>query len=34
MKDGAILNDETVAVLVEQSLIQAEAGTDIIAPST
>jgi len=31
--DGAILNDETVAVLVEQSLIQAEAGTDIIAPS-
>lgn len=33
MKDGAILNDETVAVLVEQSLIQAEAGTDIIAPS-
>jgi len=33
MRDGAILNDETVAVLVEQSLIQAEAGTDIIAPS-
>ncbi|MDE4910006.1 porphobilinogen synthase [Methylobacterium sp. 092160098-2] len=33
MKDGAVLNDETVAVLVEQSLIQAEAGTDIIAPS-
>ncbi|WP_232631302.1 porphobilinogen synthase [Methylobacterium sp. Leaf118] len=31
--NGAILNDETVAVLVEQSLIQAEAGTDIIAPS-
>jgi porphobilinogen synthase len=28
-----ILNDETVAVLVEQSLIQAEAGADIIAPS-
>src|SRR3712207_3243342 len=28
-----ILNDETVAVLVEQSLIQAAAGTDIIAPS-
>ncbi|MBP29743.1 porphobilinogen synthase [Methylobacterium sp.] len=33
MKDDAVLNDETVAVLVEQSLIQAEAGTDIIAPS-
>jgi porphobilinogen synthase len=33
LRDGAILNDETVAVLVEQSLIQAEAGTDIIAPS-
>ncbi len=33
LRDGAILNDETVALLVEQSLIQAEAGTDIIAPS-
>jgi porphobilinogen synthase len=32
--DGeCVLNDETVAVLVEQSLIQAAAGTDIIAPS-
>ena len=30
---GRILNDETVAVLAEQSLIQAEAGADIIAPS-
>ncbi|MFL5082782.1 MAG: porphobilinogen synthase, partial [Microvirga sp.] len=28
-----ILNDETVAVLVEQSLIQAQAGADVIAPS-
>jgi porphobilinogen synthase len=28
-----ILNDETVAVLAEQALIQAEAGADIIAPS-
>jgi porphobilinogen synthase len=28
-----ILNDETVAVLAEQSLIQAEAGADVIAPS-
>ena len=30
---SAILNDETVAVLVEQSLVQAEAGADVIAPS-
>ena len=30
---GAILNDETVAVLIEQSLVQAEAGADVIAPS-
>ena len=28
-----IPNDETVAVLVEQSLVQAEAGADVIAPS-
>ena len=33
LKDGAILNDATVAILVEQSLIQAEAGTDVVAPS-
>jgi porphobilinogen synthase len=33
MRDGEILNDETVAVLVEQALVQAEAGCDIIAPS-
>ena len=32
-EDGRILNDETVAVLVEQALIQAEAGADVIAPS-
>ncbi|MEX2034035.1 MAG: porphobilinogen synthase [Xanthobacteraceae bacterium] len=31
--DGVILNDETVAVLVQQALTQAEAGCDIIAPS-
>lgn len=31
--DGEILNDETVAVLVRQALVQAEAGCDIIAPS-
>jgi porphobilinogen synthase len=33
MRDGLILNDETVAVLVEQALVQAEAGCDVIAPS-
>jgi porphobilinogen synthase len=33
LRDGAILNDETVAVLVRQALVQAEAGCDIIAPS-
>ena len=32
-EDGRILNDETVAVLVRQALVQAEAGCDIIAPS-
>jgi porphobilinogen synthase len=30
---GAVLNDETVAVLVDQALNQARAGADIIAPS-
>jgi porphobilinogen synthase len=33
ISDGKILNDETVAVLVRQALVQAEAGCDIIAPS-
>jgi len=33
MRDGIILNDETVAMLVKQALVQAEAGCDIIAPS-
>jgi len=33
MRDGIILNDETVAVLVRQALVQADAGCDIIAPS-
>ena len=33
MRDGEILNDETVAVLVEQALVEAEAGCDVIAPS-
>jgi porphobilinogen synthase len=33
IRDGVILNDETVDVLVRQALIEAEAGCDIIAPS-
>src|SRR5512137_2462885 len=33
LRDGVILNDETVAVLVRQALVQAEAGCDVIAPS-
>ena len=33
MRDGVILNDETVAVLTKQALVQAQAGCDIIAPS-
>jgi len=33
LRDGVVLNDETVAVLVNQALVQAEAGCDIIAPS-
>jgi porphobilinogen synthase len=31
--EGYILNDETVAVLVQQALTQADAGVDIVAPS-
>jgi porphobilinogen synthase len=33
LRDGVVLNDETVAVLTKQALVQAEAGCDIIAPS-
>jgi porphobilinogen synthase len=33
LEGGKILNDATVAVLVKQALVQAEAGCDIIAPS-
>jgi porphobilinogen synthase len=32
-EEGRILNDETVEVLVAQSLMQAQAGVDIVAPS-
>jgi porphobilinogen synthase len=31
--NGYIINDETVAVLVQQALVQADAGVDIVAPS-
>ncbi|WP_127089771.1 porphobilinogen synthase [Aquabacter cavernae] len=33
LENGRILNDETVAVLVRQAVVQAEAGADVIAPS-
>jgi porphobilinogen synthase len=33
LRDGMIINDETVAVLVKQALVEAQAGCDIIAPS-
>jgi porphobilinogen synthase len=33
LREGTILNDETVEVLVQQALVEAEAGCDIIAPS-
>jgi porphobilinogen synthase len=33
VRDGEILNDETIEVLVKQALVQAEAGADVIAPS-
>jgi porphobilinogen synthase len=33
VRDGEILNDETVDVMVRSALVQAKAGADIIAPS-
>jgi porphobilinogen synthase len=33
MRGNEIINDETVAVLIRQALVQAEAGCDVIAPS-
>jgi porphobilinogen synthase len=33
LRNGVIINDETVEVLVKQALVEAEAGCDIIAPS-
>ncbi|QWE10660.1 porphobilinogen synthase [Polynucleobacter sp. es-EL-1] len=32
-EQGRILNDETTAILVQQAVMQAEAGVDIVAPS-
>ncbi|WDI43943.1 porphobilinogen synthase [Bremerella sp. P1] len=33
VKDGYVVNDETVEMLCQQSIVQAQAGCDIIAPS-
>ncbi len=33
VEDGKVLNDETVGMLVQQAVVQAKAGADIIAPS-
>jgi porphobilinogen synthase len=33
VRDGRILNDETIEVMVKSALVQAKAGADIIAPS-
>jgi len=33
VRDGYVVNDETVAMLQQQALVQAQAGCDVIAPS-
>jgi porphobilinogen synthase len=33
VRDGYVVNDETIAVLCRQAVVQAEAGCDVIAPS-
>ncbi|MCC6511658.1 MAG: porphobilinogen synthase [Pirellulaceae bacterium] len=33
VRDGYVVNDETVAVLCQQAVVQAQAGADMIAPS-
>ena len=33
LKNGEILNDETINILTEQALLQAEMGCDVMAPS-
>jgi porphobilinogen synthase len=33
VRDGYVVNDETIEVIIRQTLVQAEAGCDVIAPS-
>ncbi|QDS86822.1 Delta-aminolevulinic acid dehydratase [Rosistilla ulvae] len=33
LKDGYVVNDETIEVLCQQAIVQAQAGCDVIAPS-
>ena len=33
LKSGYVLNDETIKILIDQSLLQAEIGCDVLAPS-
>ena len=33
LKEGKILNDETIEILIRQPLLQAQMGCDVIAPS-
>jgi porphobilinogen synthase len=33
IREGRVLNDETIEILVRQAVVQAEAGADIVAPS-
>jgi porphobilinogen synthase len=33
LKDGYVLNDETIKILIDQSLLQAQMGCDVLAPS-
>lgn len=33
VRDGYVVNDETVALLCQQAVVQAEAGCDVVAPS-
>jgi len=33
VRDGYVVNDETITVLCQQAIVQAEAGCDVIAPS-
>ena len=33
LKDNYVINDETIDILIKQSLLQAQMGSDVIAPS-